>query len=332
MQRLLLDILLNSAEMEDCVCGFRVGRSIVDNAKPHGGSVFVLNIDIQDFFPTIHFGRVKGFFHRRFGFPEEVAVLLAQLTTHNGILPQGAPTSPAIANLVCQKLDKRLAAWAEKEEFQYTRYVDDMTFSSNDGRLLTQIPFILKIINDEGFDINPRKLRVMRRGGRQEVTGLVVNRKRPSLPRERLRWLRVVIHNCRKHGMASQAQKAIELGLLKSDGSEGRSEIVAFKNFLYGHAFYVYMVRPDLGAKMLADLRKLDWPRQVKSPLGKPGTATSSSASGAGARSRTTERSSSSGAGAGGPSNQEIINNIKDIIDSGEVKYGTLDASGNPEI
>ena len=114
--------------------GFQKNKSIVTNAKIHRNKKYVLNIDLENFFDSFHFGRVRGFFekNRDFALPTEVATVLAQLTCFEGCLPQGAPTSPIITNLLCQILDNRLLRVAKKYKLDYTRYADDLTFSTND--------------------------------------------------------------------------------------------------------------------------------------------------------------------------------------------------------
>ena len=139
MQRQLLDELLAKLPVHDAAHGFVPGRSTVTNAEPHVGAALVVKLDLLNFFPSIHYQRVAGLF-RHYGYDEEVADLLAALTTHRprladgtvawpGALPQGAPTSPALANLVCRRLDARLSGLARRSGARYTRYADDLTFS-----------------------------------------------------------------------------------------------------------------------------------------------------------------------------------------------------------
>lgn len=163
--------------------GFEKGKNIITNAKIHRNKRFVLNLDLEDFFPTFHFGRVLGYFekNRDFQFPHEVAVAIAQLACFQGHLPQGAPTSPIISNLICQILDMRLLKIAKTYRLDYTRYADDLTFSTNDRSFLESYERFLKSVNSElcrsGFTLNQNKTRLQFRDSRQEVTGLVVNKK-----------------------------------------------------------------------------------------------------------------------------------------------------------
>lgn len=113
--------------------GFEKGKSIITNAKVHRNKRYVINFDLEDFFDSFHFGRVKGFFEKNkyFKLSEEVALCIAQLTCYKGTLPQGAPTSPVITNLIAPILDFRLLKIAKKYKLDYTRYADDLTFSTN---------------------------------------------------------------------------------------------------------------------------------------------------------------------------------------------------------
>lgn len=163
--------------------GFEKGKSAITNAKIHRNKRFVLNLDLENFFPTFHFGRVMGYFekNRDFRFPHEVAVTIAQLTCNQGHLPQGAPTSPIIANLIFQILDMRILKIAQAYRLDYTRYADDLTFSTNIRSFPESYEEFFKRITAElgrgGFAVNQKKTRLQFNSSRQEVTGLVVNQK-----------------------------------------------------------------------------------------------------------------------------------------------------------
>ena len=162
---------------------FEQGKSIITNAKIHRNKRFVLNLDLEDFFGSFHFGRVRGFFekNRNFELTHDVAIILAQLVCYQGVLPQGAPTSPIITNLICQSLDISLLKLAKKYKLDYTRYADDLTFSTNDKHFLENEEAFLQEVSSEvkraGFSINQKKTRLQFRDSRQEVTGLIVNKK-----------------------------------------------------------------------------------------------------------------------------------------------------------
>lgn len=163
--------------------GFEKGKTIITNAKIHKNRRFVLNLDLEDFFTSFHFGRVMGYFqkNRNFKLDRKMAATIAQLTCYDGSLPQGAPTSPIITNLICKILDFKLLAVAKKYKLDYTRYADDLTFSTNNKKFLAQKDYFLKeiskVIEKEGFKINEKKTKLQYRDSKQTVTGLVVNEK-----------------------------------------------------------------------------------------------------------------------------------------------------------
>lgn len=162
---------------------FEKDKSILTNAKIHRNKRFVLNIDLEDFFGSFNFGRVRGFFNKNsnFNMPLEIATIIAQLTCYNGCLPQGAPTSPIITNLICQALDMNILKIAKKFKVDYTRYADDLTFSTNDRNFIANYPTFFEelttVIERSGFNINHNKTRLLFKDSKQEVTGLVVNKK-----------------------------------------------------------------------------------------------------------------------------------------------------------
>jgi retron-type reverse transcriptase len=261
----VLDNILGKVPAHDAAHGFLAGRSIVSNAAPHAGHDVVINLDVKDFFPSIAFGRIKGVF-RHLGYGEAMATLLALLCSENRaqawqvdgeklfvggkarerVLPQGAPTSPMLTNLLCRRLDRRLLGLARQLGFVYTRYADDLTFSAsgeaardNVGRLLGRVRWILR---DEGFTPHPDKERVMRKGRRQEVTGLVVNADRPGVSRETRRRLRAALHR------ATQASAG------KPAHWQGQA---AQPSQLLGLAQFAYQVDPVQGGPLLGQARQL---------------------------------------------------------------------------
>jgi len=171
--------------------GFHQGRTIVSNAEVHKRRRFVFNLDLADFFGTINFGRVRGFFihDTMFSLEPKVATIIAQIACHDNALPQGSPCSPVISNLIGNILDSRLLALARDAHCTYTRYADDLTFSTNEKLFPTEIAvnvhgadwevgtLLRKTIEKTGFFINPVKTRMSLRQSRQTVTGLVVNAK-----------------------------------------------------------------------------------------------------------------------------------------------------------
>ena len=228
VQRWILENILNNLMTHGAAHGFVRGKSIITNAAVHRNSALLIKLDVKDFFPSVHWRRVKGVF-RHAGYPEQIATLLALLCTEsprqmvqqNGktyyvalsdrALPQGAPTSPALTNIVCLNLDRRLTGLAEKIGLRYSRYADDLTFSlpanstsiknaaqpSDHNHLIGQLlGSVHKILQEEGFILNNDKTRVIRMGNQHNVTGMVVNGEGvPRVPRKIKRMLRASLHN-----------------------------------------------------------------------------------------------------------------------------------------
>jgi len=194
--------------------GFVLNESVVTNAKQHVGKKVLLNIDINKFFDSINFGRVYGLFRARpFHFSNDVAAVLANICCFENKLPQGAPTSPILSNIICVGLDKDFQLLAKKYNFSYTRYADDITFSSNfkflpqeiaQGRLgVVELGEVLpNTLEKHGFKINPNKTRIQYHYNRQIVTGLIVN-KTVNVSRRYIRSLRGIIHSIEKFGFTN---------------------------------------------------------------------------------------------------------------------------------
>jgi hypothetical protein len=252
-------ILRNIAEklpVHGAAHGFLPGRSTLTNAAAHADPAVVVKVDVKDFFPTVTLRRVKGIF-RKAGYREQVATLLALVCTEaprevveqDGqtyyvslgprCLPQGAPTSPALTNTLCLRLDRRLSGLAKRLGWRYTRYADDLTFSQpadrgGEPKIGTLLGLVRRIVEAEGFHLNPEKTRVHRRGGRQQVTGLVVNGDAPPrVPRRLRRQLRAAAHNL---GQGKPLKEGETLARLT------------------GYAAYVYMTDRDTGTRLFAAL------------------------------------------------------------------------------
>lgn len=206
LQRLVLRRVLDRLRAHPCATGFERGHSIVTNALPHVGRGIVLRTDIRDFFGSTSKKRVEKYF-RKIGWNREAAGVLARLCTHNGGLPQGAPTSPRLANLVNYRLDAALYTAAARRGVVYTRYADDITLSSDAAHrdaLLLVLGFARHLARKHGYSLHgKKKTRLRRRHQRQTVTGLVVNNDRPRLPREVRRRLRAIEHQLGTRGTAS---------------------------------------------------------------------------------------------------------------------------------
>ena len=193
-------------EPPTCVKGFVKGVSIVDNAKVHINKYYVMNLDLEDFFPSINENKVFLCL-RRYIKCEKVAGLISHLCCicnegNEEFLPQGSPTSPILANIVCYDLDNKIMALAKKSNVSYTRYADDMTFSSmynaykDNGKFMSRL---LEIITRNGFSLNVEKKRIQKLGVRQEVTGVIVSNK-VNVHKKYVKELRVTLHNWEKDG------------------------------------------------------------------------------------------------------------------------------------
>lgn len=252
--------------------GFVAGRSILTNARPHVGKRYLLKLDLENFYTSIHYSRVVAIF-RSLGFSREVGLWLARLTTSStpwnlacplsqselqllrgkGIvysaphLPQGAPSSPAIANLSAFGLDVRLSGLASAYGLTYTRYADDLTFSSGGltiPALSEIIPLTMKIIRSERFVVNNAKRRVVRNSQRMSVTGVVVNQ-HANVSREEFDRLKAILHNCIKHGPQSQ----------------NREQCDNFSLHLRGRIAHVKQLNSQRGEKLLELYGKINWSR-----------------------------------------------------------------------
>lgn len=265
-QRRILDGILDQIPPHDCAHGFRAGRSVITSARPHVGQDVVLRVDLQAFFPSVFSARVIGIL-RTAGYPEEVSRTLAALCTHRTPsdvlaaaphadpldlarlrtphLPQGAPSSGALANLAAYRLDVRVAGLASKLGAHYTRYADDLVLSG-DRELARAAPTIVArlatIAADEGFALNFRKTRVMTSGGRQRVTGIVVNEKL-SAPRAEVEELRAILHNCRRHGPQTQ----------------NRDQHPDFRAHLRGRIAWIQSLDPAKGARLRGMFELIRW-------------------------------------------------------------------------
>lgn len=268
VQRQILKHILSKVPLHASAHGFVTGRSTVSNATPHVGHELVVKFDLKEFFPTVHYFRVIGLF-ASLGYPvgncmfgtsdtsEQVAPVLARLCCYTpdpkkwgtAVLPQGAPTSPAISNLMCRRLDARLAGLAGANKGVYTRYADDLTFSFPKAEGLNLGRFrwwVDQVCHQEGFTINQEKFRVIRDSQRQVVTGIVVN-DAVRVPRELRRELRAILHNIEKTSVEEQAKRHPRF-----EGNAG-----AFAQYLRGIAAYLNMVQPEHGAALLKRVNEL---------------------------------------------------------------------------
>jgi RNA-directed DNA polymerase len=188
--RNILDRLFSSQHSK----GFDIGTSILENAAPHQGANYILTLDLENFFPSISAEKVFSVFHS-VGYNKKISSILTNLCVFNGYLPQGAPTSPKLANLVCAKLDARIHGYAGPKGIIYTRYADDITLSSNTVQKLEKAQaFMGTIIANEGLKINKAKTKLCGTKRQKKVTGLVISQGSVGIGREKMREIRAKIH------------------------------------------------------------------------------------------------------------------------------------------
>jgi len=204
VQRWILRNILDRLHETDQSYGFTRGSKLVDHARQHAYAKAILSVDIENFFPSIRGAQVTGIF-KLAGYQSAAASMLARLCTYNGALPQGAPSSPKLANFACFRMDCRFAQLAEREGLVYTRYADDMTFSGASATVLARLrPLVSHIVLDCQLRLNKRKSRLAGAARTLKVTGLVVSSGRVGIGRQRLRTLRARIYAL--HKVANEAE------------------------------------------------------------------------------------------------------------------------------
>jgi hypothetical protein len=270
VQRLILQDILNRVPLHRAAHGFRPRRNVVSFTAPHINQACCLRMDLQDFFPAIGASRVRGMF-RSIGYNRSVARCLTALTTtqtpvaivqsqrppgHRGAfelsklylpghLPQGAPTSPAIANILAFRLDARLAGLARSAGVHYTRYADDLLFSGDEPFSRSAKTFaatVGAIALEEGFQVNFHKTRIQRSSQRQTATGVVLNR-HANIRRKDFDRLKATLHNCIQHGPASQNWESV----------------LHFADHLRGRINWVKQLNPARGEKLETLFAKINW-------------------------------------------------------------------------
>jgi hypothetical protein len=275
IQRRLLHEVLDLVSPHESAHGYRRGRSLVSYVAPHAGRGIVLHLDLCDFFPSVGGARVRALF-RTAGYPDAVAALLAGLCTNSvppdvlermpavgrpeqGVemrrrlasahLPQGAPTSPALANLCAYRLDCRLAGLARSAGASYTRYADDLVFSGEEGLARGVRRFhvhVCRIALEEGFEVNTRKSHFMRQGVRQQVAGVVLN-VRPNVRRAEYDRLKAILTNCVRRGP-------------QGENREGHAD---FRAHLAGRVAHVGMVHAGRGRRLRELFERICWTKDT---------------------------------------------------------------------
>ena len=269
VQRWINRQILQAIQPLECVTGFVRGKSIVNNAKIHENKRFILNLDIENFFESITRDRVERLFFQ-LGYKQELALFFADICTttlnddyirwkfekraiffeslmhkHTPFLVQGAPTSPIIANLICYGMDLKLMKYAQRHGINYSRYADDITFSSDDIASLPKVGFIRKLMAEEHFMLNEEKTKLLKPGMRQEVTGLLINGQ-VRVPRIYKKDIYRHLHFCLKYGGLNHFNH------IKSSYNMSR-------DWLLGRIFFVNAVEPKEAKKMLYLFNQVDW-------------------------------------------------------------------------
>lgn len=265
LQQKLNQVLQSVYTVKPSVHGFALGKSVKTNATQHTQKQWVFNTDLENFFPSIHFGRVRGMLMSTpYGLSEKVATVLAHLCCFQGQLPQGAPTSPIISNMLCAKMDSELQRLAKANRSTYTRYADDITFSTTSRRFppdlaslddLNQVQIgktLRDIIERNGFTVNENKIWLSGRNRRQEVTGVTVN-DFPNISKRFKNQIRAMLYVWRRHGLEA-AQETWE----KKNAHRHRAPWTSpprFEQVLKGKIEYLGMIK---GQDSLTYLKFLD--------------------------------------------------------------------------
>ena len=274
IQKWILVNILEKYPLADSCKGFRKEISIYHNAKVHEKAEMILKVDLLKFYDTITEKRIFGVF-KSMGYIENLAYTLAKITTakHRNdywidfdensrqilnilinqkppILPQGAPTSPMLANIVATRLDYRFQALAKKMNINYSRYADDLTFSIQKQGVLPSLKLITKIINEEGFFVNEKKTRFMKKGCKQYVTGLTTTNG-VNVSKKYRKEISEHIFYCRKYGVTSH--------LKRRETEFPKYNNINFHDWLYGHLCFIKSINENSSKKMLDDFNKINW-------------------------------------------------------------------------
>ena len=244
-QKWILSEILNKIPISEHAHGFESGHSIKTNALIHANNDYVFCMDIKDFFPSISRQSVCEIF-RTVGYSPKASDMLSKVCCYNNRLPQGAPTSPKLSNIFFAKIDTELANLAKLNNAIYSRYADDLTFSSKHD-----IPALHKaveeIIGKYNFTLNHKKTRVFYPGQPKRITGLIVQNGCIRVPKHFKRRLRQEIHYCRQYGVTVHLENT------------NASHCINYREHLYGKAYFVHMIEPDTGDKLLNMLDEIDW-------------------------------------------------------------------------
>lgn len=270
IQRWIHKEILEKLNVHPQCKGFIRGSGTLANALPHVGQEYIRKFDLKDFFESINVKSVYGIF-REIGYSKAVSHDLASFCTLKlsdekfsrmgrfkknwfkslydkgiAVLAQGAPTSPALSNLICRHLDKRLENYAIKNGIKYTRYADDLTFSSNDPKKLPKSSFIQKVLSKENFTLNTEKTGTYGKNSRQMVTGILIDGDKPRVPQKFKRQIYRHLHFCQKFGVEAHFKYVMP--------NCGHA-----RDWLYGKIYYVKSIEPEEAKKMFEIANSLEW-------------------------------------------------------------------------
>lgn len=237
-QSRILKRILGHIEISPYATAYVKGKNLKDNASPHVNHKYLLKMDITDFFGSITYLQVISTAFNSKRFPTQIGAMLTSLCCLNDVLPQGAPTSPMLSNIVMKNFDDILGNWCEERGFTYTRYCDDLTFSANIP-LYSVYCKVCNMLEKRGFEVNENKTKFITSSSSQRVTGLTVNEK-VSIPREYKRQLRQEIYYAIKYGLADSIIKGNKTEYIK----HGSLDTEGYFNHLIGKVYYVLEIEP----------------------------------------------------------------------------------------
>ena len=245
------NILCRDKSIRDCVHGFvpvnnehDKTRGILSNAVPHSGHDWLINIDLKDFFHTVTLTMVKAYFDS-LGYEDEVSKTLTALCTYKSRLPQGAPTSPMLSNIIATKMDVAMLAYCKERGITYTRYADDLTFSANSDVEVPPLKDLYDIVFKHGFVVNRQKTKVRGKGYKKEVTGLTVTNG-VHVPKKYRKEVWRELYFCKRFGVYEHYHNmGTDKGL--------------YKDWLRGRIMFIRQIDPACGNRMLAQFNELNW-------------------------------------------------------------------------
>lgn len=255
VQKRIQTEILDKVELPEFITGFRKNSSILDTADVHTGKSIVVSVDLKNYFNSITQKHLVEVFTQMFRYPKKVAKLLSEICTYKFFVPQGAPSSPALANIVgLYFFDNEVKAITDKYGFTMTRYADDITMSTDkdypkelktleNGAVIavseidTMLNEIQEVLSKNNFKINPVKTKVMRTGSRKWVMGTVVNGDKPTILRSKRKILKAIVHNIHCNGITAEAEKT------------GKSEL-QFIQWVRGSIAYFQQIDPERGSSL----------------------------------------------------------------------------------